>query len=91
MVAIGIDTLIDYISTQKEFLLIEEMSKIYNADFEILCDYALDRYNFHIKNNLDPLGAKIFCLDETMNETYKIACYKINVLEQFKNHNDKNE
>ena len=44
-----------------------------------------------IKNNLDPLGAKIFCLDETMNETYKIACYKINVLEQFKNHNDKNE
>jgi hypothetical protein len=88
MVAIGIDTLIDYISTQNEFLLLEEISKVYEVDCNILYDYALDRYNYHVKNNLDPLGAKIFCLDETINEIYKIVCYRTKLLEPFTNHNE---
>jgi hypothetical protein len=71
---INAKTIIDYVNKEREFEYIGLLSRFYHLDYDRLCDFALDLYNYQLRNHLDSRGAKIMTLSNTCDYAYTLCC-----------------
>lgn len=62
--------IVDYVRQNKEFDYIKKVSDYYKADYNHLCDFTLDFYNYQRRNGLDKTGAKIMSLQNMIDYAY---------------------
>lgn len=68
---------VEYITRKKEFDYIKIVSDHYSVDYYLLCNFALDLYNYQRRTGLDKMGAKIMSLNNTADYAYKIYRRKL--------------